>query len=128
MNTLRLLVVDDDADSIYLIRSNLRAMFSEVEIDACQSGREALDLLRKNVYSAIVTDYRMPWMDGLTLVRSIRGMGFEGPIVMRTAMEDLQNAARAAGVDYVLPWFRYRDLGVVLKDLIEKREAATDTK
>jgi hypothetical protein len=37
---------------------------------------------------------------------------------MRTAMEDLENAARAAGVDYVLPWYRWRELGEVVRELL----------
>ncbi len=57
-------------------------------------------------------------MDGLTLVRKIRETNTHTPIIMRTAMEDLEDAARAAGVDFVLPWFRWRDLGEVVKELL----------
>jgi len=112
------LIVDDDADSAFLARRNLQAVFPQAIVDQVQSGPAALELLRAHEFSAIVTDYRMPWMDGLTLVRKIREMNLHMPIVMRTAMEDLENAARAAGVDYVLPWFRWRELGEVVKELL----------
>jgi DNA-binding NtrC family response regulator len=114
----RFLIVDDDADSTFLARRNLQAAFPHALVEHVQSGPAALDLLRFNEFTAIVTDYRMPWMDGLTLVRKIREMDLHMPIVMRTAMEDLENAARAAGVDYVLPWFRWRELGEVVKELL----------
>jgi CheY-like chemotaxis protein len=114
----RFLIVDDDADSTFLARRNLQAVFPNAVVEHVQSGPAALDLLRHQEFTAIVTDYRMPWMDGLTLVRKIREMQLHMPIVMRTAMEDLENAARAAGVDYVLPWFRWRDLGEVVKELL----------
>jgi DNA-binding response OmpR family regulator len=114
----RFLIVDDDADSTFLARRNLLAVFPHATVEHVQSGQAALDLLRVNDYTAVVTDYRMPWMDGLTLVRKIREMHLQMPIVMRTAMEDLENAARAAGVDYVLPWFRWRELGEVVKELL----------
>ena len=114
----RFLIVDDDADSTFLARRNLQAVFPHAVVEHVQSGPAALDLLRLNEFTAIVTDYRMPWMDGLTLVRKIREMDLHMPIVMRTAMEDLENAARAAGVDYVLPWFRWRELGEVVKELL----------
>jgi CheY-like chemotaxis protein len=114
----RFLIVDDDADSTFLARRNLQTVFPNAVVDQVQSGQAALELLRQHEYTAVITDYRMPWMDGLTLVRKIRELGFHMPIVMRTAMEDLENAARAAGVDYVLPWFRWRELGEVVKELL----------
>jgi len=112
------LIVDDDADSTFLARRNLQTVFPEATVEHVASGQAALELLRNREFTAVITDYRMPWMDGLTLVRKIREMNLHMPIVMRTAMEDLENAARAAGVDYVLPWFRWRDLGDVVKELL----------
>lgn len=114
----RFLIVDDDADSTFLARRNLHATFPNAVVEHVQSGHAALELLHQREFSAIITDYRMPWMDGLTLVRKIREQNFHMPIIMRTAMEDLENAARAAGVDYVLPWFRWRELGEVVKELM----------
>lgn len=114
----RFLIVDDDADSTFLARRNLQNVFPHAVVEQVQSGPAALDLLRAQAFDAIVTDYRMPWMDGLTLVRKIREMNLTMPIIMRTAMEDLDSAARAAGVDYVLPWFRWRELGEVVKELL----------
>lgn len=114
----RFLIVDDDADSAFLACRNLQTVFPSATVDQVQSGPAALDLLREKEFTAIITDYRMPWMDGLTLVRKIREAGVTTPIIMRTAMENLESAARAAGVDYVLPWFRWRELGEVVKELL----------
>ena len=119
----RFLIVDDDADSTFLARRNLLAVFPDATVEHALSGPAALDLLHAGDYTAVVTDYRMPWMDGLTLVRRIRELNLHMPIVMRTAMEDLENAARAAGVDYVLPWFRWRELGEVVKELLQCHSA-----
>lgn len=112
------LIVDDDADSTFLARRNLLQSFPQAKIDHAPNGQAALEALRQHEFTAVITDYRMPWMDGLTLVRKIREMGLHMPIVMRTAMEDLEAQARAAGVDYVLPWFRWRALGDVVKELL----------
>lgn len=91
-----------------------------------QTGQAALDALKEQEFTAIVTDYRMPWMDGLTLVRKIREMSVHVPVIMRTAMEDLDEQARAAGVDYVLPWFRWRELGDVVKEIIHCNASSRD--
>lgn len=114
----RFLIVDDDADSTFLARRNLLSVFPQATVDHVASGQAALEILATGEFTAVVTDYRMPWMDGLTLVRKIRELNLHMPIVMRTAMEDLENAAHAAGVDYVLPWFRWRELGEVVKSLL----------
>lgn len=119
----RFLIVDDDADSTFLARRNLLAVFPDATVEHALSGQAALDLLQAGEFAAVITDYRMPWMDGLTLVRRIRQLNLHMPIVMRTAMEDLENAARAAGVDYVLPWFRWRELGDVVKELLQCHSA-----
>ena len=123
----RFLIVDDDADSTFLARRNLQAVFPQAEVEQVDSGHAALEALREREFTAIVTDYRMPWMDGLTLVKKIREMNLHMPIVMRTAMEDLDNAARAAGVDYVLPWFRWRELGDVVKELLHCNTPGRDS-
>ena len=114
----RFLIVDDDADSTFLARRSLQSAFPSAKVEHAASGQAALDLLRDHEFTAVVTDYRMPWMDGLTLVRRIRETNQLVPIVMRTAMEDLENAARATGVDYVLPWFRWRELGEVVREVL----------
>ena len=87
----------DRAQKLSKERGDLQATVEHV-----QSGPAALELLRVHAFTAIVTDYRMPWMDGLTLVRKIREMHLDMPIVMRTAMEGMEKAAKSAGVDYVL--------------------------
>lgn len=112
------LIVDDDADSTFLARRNLLQTFPEAKVEHAPNGQAALELLRHQDFTAVITDYRMPWMDGLTLVKKIRELGIHIPIVMRTAMEDMEPQARAAGVDYVLPWFRWRKLGEVVKELL----------
>ena len=124
----RFLIVDDDADSTFLARRNLQTVFPLAVVEQVQSGHAALEVLREREFTAIVTDYRMPWMDGLTLVRKIREMNLHMPIVMRTAMEDLENPARAAGVDYVLPWFRWRELGEVVKELVHCNTPGSESK
>lgn len=112
------LIVDDDADSTFLARRNLLTAFPHAAVVQVETGQAALEALARQEFTAIITDYRMPWMDGLTLVRKIRELNIHVPIVMRTAMEDLEEPARAAGVDYVLPWFRWRELGEVVKEVL----------
>jgi DNA-binding NtrC family response regulator len=68
--SMQLLLVDDDASMLALLRQLLDSAGHEV--DACASGAEALALLQRKTYAALLTDLVMPAMNGLDLVREAR--------------------------------------------------------
>ena len=71
--TLRLLVVDDDASSRIVCGRMLLKLFPrDVEVDLAASGEEAVALLRAGSYGAILADYRMQWMNGVDLLAFAR--------------------------------------------------------
>lgn len=122
---LRILVVDDDADSRFLARRNLMQTFQRVRVDEVENGPEAIKYIPEVApFDVIITDYRMPHMDGLTLTRKLREAGQKMPIVLRVALDDLEPAAKAAGVSYVLPWYRWRELGAIVERLLSEAETA----
>lgn len=122
------LIVDDDVDSSLLAVTSLRASFPEADFLQVRKGQDALSALQRQNFTAIVTDYRMPEMDGITLIRLIRQMDMQVPIVMRTAMEDMEEPAREAGADLVLPWFRWRELGHAMHDLLHCHSPGRDSR
>ncbi|HSL41080.1 MAG TPA: ATP-binding protein [Desulforhopalus sp.] len=68
--SLRLLVVDDIAENINVIRAYLKGY--PVEIEGAENGQEALDWLTRSTFNIILMDVRMPVMDGVTATREIR--------------------------------------------------------
>jgi signal transduction histidine kinase/DNA-binding NarL/FixJ family response regulator len=68
--TRRVLIVDDEPD----VRDTLREMLTRAghEVQACESGEEALQWLAAEPYDAILSDLRMPDMDGASLYAEIR--------------------------------------------------------
>ena len=82
----RVLIVDD-VNTNLMVAEGLLAPYL-VEIDSCQSGEEALRLIREKAYDLVFMDHMMPGMDGLEAVSAIRAFGgrFEElPIVALTA-------------------------------------------
>ena len=73
LSGLRVLVVDDDADALMLVREVLEAAGAEVL--AVASGPEALEVLARHVPHALVSDVGMPGMDGFELISRIRALG-----------------------------------------------------
>jgi len=98
----RILVVDDDAD----IRENLRDILGDLgyEVNAAADGPSALELVKKNAYDVALLDFKMPGMDGLTLLREIkkRSAGTVSVLVTALAGPSLNAEAMSAGTWKVL--------------------------
>lgn len=66
----RLLLIDDDPNLILLVKDYLE--FRGYEVITAENGREALDILEKEVPDMIICDVMMPEMDGYSLVKHVR--------------------------------------------------------
>ena len=75
--TLRVLVVDDDPAICSLLKMSL----SSFEVMTAENGKEALELLQSQTVDLVVTDIKMPEMDGFTLLTHLRTLRPELPVV-----------------------------------------------
>lgn len=66
----KILYVDDSVSMRQIISMSLKKEGYEVEL--ASDGNEALSLLAKDRYDAIITDFKMPKMDGLNFVKKVR--------------------------------------------------------
>jgi CheY-like chemotaxis protein len=103
--TLNILLVDDDQYFVGIVASQLKEEF-KYNTTIARDGTEARDLLAKNHhrFDIILTDYDMPGMNGLELLRWIRNHEINIPVVMLTAAgsEDIAVEAMKSGAyDYV---------------------------
>ncbi|MFH1417729.1 MAG: diguanylate cyclase [Planctomycetota bacterium] len=69
----RILFVDDEANVLDGLRRTLRPMESKWKMAFLDSAERALEMLQQETVDAIVSDLRMPGMDGLQMLRNIRG-------------------------------------------------------
>ena len=106
----RILIVDDEAPIRALLGEHLRQVGYEVLLAA--NGAAAMDCLNAGDFNLVLTDVRMPGMNGLELlaevIRTHPGVG----VLMLTACEDLTlavNAMRIGALDYILKPFRLRN-------------------
>ena len=68
----RVLVVDDEISIIGLLRDGLTS--AGFEVDAAESAREALDLVKENLYDVAIVDFALPDMNGVMLHHELRQM------------------------------------------------------
>src|SRR5216117_2686755 len=95
MNQPRVLIVDDDPALLEALPETLRLRMSGVTVDTASSAAVALDRIAARDYDAIVTDIKMPGMDGLELLTEIRGRQPETSTLMITGHGEYDLAVRA---------------------------------
>lgn len=64
-----LLLVDDEHDIVDTVREVIEVLMPDVQVDIAYNGLEAIQKLQGHEYDALLTDYRMPGMDGLALLQ-----------------------------------------------------------
>jgi DNA-binding response OmpR family regulator len=80
--SLQILLVEDDSH----LRRQLTEQLGhfEHEVQPAGDGQEALSLLGRRPFDAVVLDWMLPTMDGVTLLREMRGQGMTMPVLMPT--------------------------------------------
>ena len=117
----QILIVEDDQVQREVLCDILEV--SGYEIHACPSPREALETLKKRSFDLMLTDLRMPEMDGLELLRKAKQLRPELEVVVMTAYATVQTAVAAmkegAG-DYLAKPFDKDELLIVVQKALER--------
>lgn len=96
-------MADDDLDMLAAVSDALGSLgFDVLSVD---SGAGLIDcLVTDGPFDLIVTDISMPWMDSLKTLRSIRTAGVTTPVIVITALTDVQipNRVQALGANAIL--------------------------
>jgi signal transduction histidine kinase len=90
-----ILLVDDDTALLHALPQVLYLRLRDVVVDTSDSALNALDLVRKNDYDVIVTDIKMPGMDGLVFLTRIQEMRPDTPTLLITGHGDHSLAIQA---------------------------------
>jgi two-component system, NtrC family, response regulator AtoC len=119
----RIMIVEDDA---VFVRPLLRTLESEgYEVRTVTSGEAALEQLRHEDFDLVVTDKRLPKMDGIEVVRQVKAGHPEVGVVVMTAhatIESAVEALRLGAVDYLLKPFDLPEVVLVIRHAIELQD------
>ena len=117
----RILVVDDEAAIRDLLSKTLA--LADYDVDLAPDGRTALERLRIIPYDLLITDLKMPGVDGLTVVREARRLKADIPVIIITGFSTEASAIDAVNLGvsgYLTKPFRVpRVLAVAAKALGE---------
>src|SRR5699024_5240807 len=109
--TARILVVEDEKIMRITVLDHLRSQGWLA--DEAGTGSQALELVRANRYDLILSDIRMPGMDGETLLTAVKKLSPRTEVVMMTAHGSSDNAVtclKKGAADYLLKPFDLDDL------------------
>jgi two-component system chemotaxis response regulator CheY len=125
---IKILIVDDFSTMRRIVKNLLNDLgfFNTAEAD---DGSTALEELRRNKYDLVITDWNMPGMPGIDLLKTIRADAAlaKMPVLMVTAeakREQIIEAAQAGVNGYVIKPFTAGTLSEKLGKIFERLEAA----
>jgi two-component system OmpR family response regulator len=108
---MRVLIIEDDVDTASYISKGLTEEGHAV--DHFADGRDGLLQATTEDYDVIIVDRMLPGVDGLNLVRTLRGVGKQIPVLFLTSLggvDDRVNGLEAGGDDYVTKPFAFSEL------------------
>ena len=91
----QILVVDDHFEMLEFLRSMLELSNQDCEVLAVPSAEEGLLELRRAQFDLLITDVRLPGMSGFDLVRRVKALGRDMPVIMITAYSSNQGKKEA---------------------------------
>ena len=116
----RILLAEDDEIMRITIQDRLKK--NKWHVDAVPNGKEALESLQKENYHLVISDIRMPGLDGWQLLKFVRQSSPYTDIMMMTAfgsVDDAIESLKKGAADYILKPFNMDDLVIRVSRILE---------
>lgn len=125
----KILVVDDERD----IRRALEFVLTRegYEVDTASNGKEAVEKIKKEDVSLVLTDLRMEGMDGFDVLKKTLEMDSSCPVIIMTAYGSIESAVDAmkrGAVDYIVKPFIHEELKLTIKRVLEHSRLSLENK
>lgn len=108
---MRILIAEDDKSLARAIETILKK--NNYAVDTVFNGKEALTYLKSDLYDAVILDVMMPYVDGITVLKKLRKIDNNIPVLLLTAkyqIEDKVEGLDAGANDYLTKPFDFREL------------------
>lgn len=108
---IRILVVDDEENISYLVSAALKNC--DFTVETCSTGKDALSCMRTFHPHLIILDVLLPDLEGFEVLRRIRELGANAPVIFLSALDSTDDKVRgltSGGDDYVVKPFALEEL------------------
>lgn len=124
---ISILIVDDEES----VRDSLNSWFAEdgYRVECAEDAKKALSILESHSFDIILTDLKMPGMDGLEMLRRIKTLNKESIVIVMTAFATVDTAVKAlkdGAYDYVTKPFDPDDLSHLIRNASKQISLASE--
>ncbi|MCI6776588.1 MAG: response regulator, partial [Escherichia coli] len=115
-DNIDILVVDDDISHCTILQALLRGWGYNVAL--ANSGRQALEQVREQVFDLVLCDVRMAEMDGIATLKEIKALNPAIPVLIMTAYSSVETAVEAlktGALDYLIKPLDFDNLQATLE-------------
>jgi two-component system OmpR family response regulator len=127
-NYMRMLVIEDDKDvSAYITKGMQEAGHT---VDQAGNGKDGLFLATTEKYDVMIIDRMLPELDGLAIIKTLRGSGNSTPVLILSALgevDDRVKGLRSGGDDYLVKPFAFAELLARIEILSRRQNASEDS-
>jgi DNA-binding NtrC family response regulator len=116
-------VIDDQAMMRDSLASTLKAQ--DHKVYSFDNAQEALTDIRQRQYDVVISDLRLPGMDGVELLREMRRLGLDVPVVLMTAYASVATAVEAmklGAFDYIQKPFNPEEIAILIERAVRERQ------
>ncbi len=118
---MRILIVEDDKKQSYVLQFQLEK--EGVAVDICYDGEYADFFLSQNAYDVVLLDRMLPHKDGLTILREMRDCGNTTPVILLTALGELNDKITGLDCgadDYLVKPFAFGELMARIRCILRR--------
>jgi two-component system, NtrC family, response regulator PilR len=118
----KILIVDDEQS----MRDFLAIMLKKegYEVVAAENGTGALKAIQTEIFDLVITDVKMPGMDGIGVLKTIKEISADTVVIMITAFATAETAVEAmklGAYDYITKPFKVEEIKLIIQKALEKR-------
>lgn len=122
---MKLLVIEDDKSVSSYITKGMKEV--GYIVDCAHNGKDGLFLATTEQYDALIVDRMLPELDGLTIIKTLRGAGNPVPAIILSALgevDDRVQGLRSGGDDYLVKPFAFAEL-LARVEILTRRSTKT---
>ena len=123
----RILVVDDEPSMRQFLEILLRK--EGYEVRTAENGEVALELLEREAFDLVVTDVKMPKVDGIAVLERSKAVSPDSIVIMITAYASMENAISAmdfGAYDYITKPFKVDEIRHIIRNALEKKRLVSE--
>ena len=129
MKKMKILVVEDGRSQRDILRDFLTG--EGYRVSEAPDGKRALDAINDDYFDLVLLDYKMPGMDGMAVLKEIKGLNTEIDVIMMTAhgtIETAVEAMKAGAADYITKPIELEELLLQIEKISEFRNLTKENK